>query len=138
MAIPFVLFCTTFFLAGAAFSHFLAFPWTWKFFLGWQTPYMEFRPAIGPIFSLYVKMMLAFGVIFQMPTLVFFLARLGLVTAGFLLRYFKYAVLIIFIAAAIISPGTDIVSQTLMAGPMLALYGLSIIVAWVFAKRRTA
>lgn len=138
MAIPFVLFCTTFFLGGAAFSHYMAFPWTWKFFLGWQTPYMEFRPSIGEAFSLYVKMMLSFGVIFQMPTLVFFLARMGLVTAGFLLRYFKYAVLIIFIAAAIISPGTDIVSQCLMAGPMLALYGFSIIVAWVFAKRKAA
>ncbi|HEX6974218.1 MAG TPA: twin-arginine translocase subunit TatC, partial [Vicinamibacterales bacterium] len=69
---------------------------------------------------------------------VFFLARMGLVTAGFLLRYFKYAVLIIFIAAAVISPGTDIVSQCLMAGPMLALYGVSIIVAWAFAKRKPA
>ena len=137
MAVPFVIFCTTFFLAGAAFSHYLAFPWTWKFFLGWQTEYMEFRPSIGDAFSLYVKMMLGFGLIFQMPTLVFFLARMGLVTAGFLLRYFKYAVLVIFIAAAVISPGTDVVSQCLMAGPMLALYGLSIIVAWIFAKRKT-
>lgn len=138
MAVPFVVFCTAFFLMGAAFSHYLAFPWTWKFFLGWQTEYMEFRPSIGDAFSLYVKMMLSFGAIFQMPTLVFFLARMGLVTAGFLLRKFKYAVLIIFITAAIISPGTDVVSQCLMAGPMLALYGLSIIVAWAFAKRKTA
>jgi sec-independent protein translocase protein TatC len=137
MAIPFVIFCTTFFFAGAAFSHYLAFPWTWKFFLTWQTDYMEFRPSIGEAFGLYVKMMLGFGLIFQMPTLVFFLARMGLVTAGFLLRYFKYAVLIIFIAAAVISPGTDVVSQCLMAGPMLALYGFSIIVAWAFAKRQT-
>jgi sec-independent protein translocase protein TatC len=138
MAIPFVVFCTVFFLAGAAFSHYLAFPWTWKFFLGWQTEYMEFRPSIGDAFSLYVKMMLSFGLIFQMPSLVYFLARLGLVTAGFLLRYFKYALLIIFIAAAVISPGTDVVSQCLMAGPMLGLYGFSILVAWIFAKRKTA
>ncbi len=133
-AIPFVLFSTVFFLLGAAFSHFVAFPWTWKFFLGWTTPYMEFRPDIAQTFSLYVKMLLAFALIFQMPTLVFFLARMGMVTAGFLARHTKYAVLVIFIVAAVISPGTDVVSQTLMAGPMLGLYGVSIVIAWIFAK----
>jgi sec-independent protein translocase protein TatC len=136
MAIPFVIFCTTFFLMGAAFSHYVAFPWTWKFFLGWTTEYMEFRPSIGEAFGLYVKMLLGFGLIFQMPTIVFFLARMGVVTAGFLLRHTKYAVLIIFIVAAVISPGTDVVSQCLMAGPMLGLYGFSILVAWFFAKKR--
>jgi len=135
-AIPFVVFCTTFFLLGAAFCHYVAFPWTWVFFLGWETDYVEFRPAIGPAFSLYVKMLLAFGLIFQMPTVVLFLARMGVVTAGFLAKNTKYAVLIIFILAAVISPGTDVVSQVLMAGPMLALYGLSILVAWIFAKKK--
>jgi sec-independent protein translocase protein TatC len=82
-------------------------------------------------------MMLGFGLIFQMPTLVFFLARMGLVTAGMLARHTKYAVLAIFIIAAVVSPGTDVVSQCLMAGPMLGLYEFSILVAWVFAKRNT-
>ena len=136
MAVPFVIFCTIFFALGALFSHYVAFPWTWKFFLGWQTEYMEFRPSIGEAFGLYVKMLLGFGLIFQMPTIVFFLARFGLVSARFLLRNTKYAVLIIFIVAAVISPGTDVVSQCLMAGPMLALYGVSILVAWAFAKPR--
>ena len=126
-AIPFVLFCTIFFALGAAFSHYVAFPWTWKFFLGWETDYMEFRPSIGETFGLYVKMLLGFALIFQMPTVVFFLARMGVVTAGFLARNTKYAVLIIFIVAAVISPGTDVVSQALMAGPMLALYAFSIL-----------
>jgi sec-independent protein translocase protein TatC len=135
-AIPFVLFSTTFFLLGAAFSHYVAFPWTWKFFLGWTTSYMRFLPNIGDAFSLYVKMLLGFGLIFQMPTVVFFLARMKLVTAGFLARNTKYAVLIIFIVAAVISPGTDVVSQALMAGPMLGLYGLSILIAWIVAPRR--
>jgi sec-independent protein translocase protein TatC len=137
MAVPFVLFCTLFFLLGAAFSHYAAFPWTWKFFLGWETEYMEFRPSIGEVFGLYVKMMLGFGLIFQMPMIVFFLARMGVVTAGFMVRNAKYAVLVIFIVAAVVSPGTDVVSQCLMAGPMLALYGLSVLVAWVFGKRRS-
>ena len=135
-AIPFVLFCTIFFATGAAFSHLVAFPWTWKFFLGWETDYMEFRPSIGETFGLYVKMLLGFALIFQMPTVVFFLARMGVVTAGFLARNTKYAVLIIFIVAAVISPGTDVVSQALMAGPMLLLYAISILIAWIVAPRK--
>ena len=135
-AIPFVLFCTIFFLAGAAFSHWIAFPWTWAFFKSWENAYMQFLPNIGDAFSIYVKMLLAFGLIFQMPTVVFFLARMGVVTAGFLIKNIKYAVLIIFIVAAVISPGTDVVSQAMMAGPMLALYGISILIAWIVAPRK--
>ena len=137
LAVPFVVFCTLFFMMGAAFSHYAAFPWTWKFFLGWETEYMEFRPSIGEVFGLYVKMMLGFGLIFQMPMVVFFLARMGVVTAGFMVRNTNYAVLIIFIVAAVVSPGTDVVSQCLMAGPMLGLYGLSVLVAWIFGKQRS-
>ena len=135
-AIPFVLFCTIFFLAGAAFSHWIAFPWTWAFFKSWENAYMQFLPNIGDAFSIYVKMLLAFGLIFQMPTIVFFLARMNVVTAGFLARNTKYAVLIIFVVAAVISPGTDVVSQAMMAGPMLALYAISILIAWVVAPRK--
>ena len=137
-AIPFVFFSSCFFMLGCAFSHYVAFRWTWMFFLGWETDYMEFRPSIGEAFSLYVKMLLGFALIFQMPTVVFFLARMGVVTAGFLARNTKYAVLIIFIVAAVISPGTDVVSQTLMAGPMLGLYGISILIAWIFGKKPAA
>jgi sec-independent protein translocase protein TatC len=137
-AIPFVLFSTVFFLLGAAFSHYVAFPWTWLFFLGWQTAYMSFLPNIGDAFSLYVKLLLGFGLIFQMPTVVFFLARMNVVTAGFLARNTKYAVLAIFVIAAVISPGTDVVSQALMAGPMLGLYAISIVIAWVVAPRKKA
>ena len=135
-AIPFVFFCTIFFLAGAAFSHWIAFPWTWEFFKSWENAYMQFLPNIGDAFSIYVKMLLAFGLIFQMPTIVFFLARMQVVTARFLARNTKYAVLIIFIVAAVISPGTDVVSQAMMAGPMLALYGISILIAWIVAPRK--
>lgn len=137
-AVPFVLFSTVFFLIGALFSHYVAFPWTWKFFISFETPYMKFMPKISEAFSLYVTMLLGFGLIFQMPTIVLFLARMGVVTAGFLLRYTKYAVLIIFIVAAVISPGTDVVSQAMMAVPMLALYAISILVAWLFGKKKTA
>jgi sec-independent protein translocase protein TatC len=135
-AIPFVLSATILFLTGAAFSHYIAFPWTWGFFLSWQNEYMRFLPTIGFTFSIYVKMILAFGAMFQMPVIVFFLARMGVVTARMLIRHFKYALLIIFILGAVLSPGGDIVSQALMAGPMLVLYGVSILVAWACGKRR--
>jgi len=137
-AIPFVLFSTVFFSAGAAFSHYAVFPWAWKFFAGFGNDYMQFLPKIGPVFSLYVRMMLAMGAVFQMPTLVMFLARVGLVTPRFLIRHTKYAILIIFILAAVLTPSPDVVSQLLMAGPMILLYGLSIVVAWAFKKRGQA
>ena len=135
-AIPFVVFSTFFFLAGAVFSHYMVFPWAWRFFAGFSTDYMEFRPKIGPVFSLYVRMMLAMGLVFEMPTLVLFLARIGLVTPRFLIRNTKYAVLVIFVVAAVLTPGPDIVSQLLMAGPMVLLYAISIGIAWVFQKKK--
>ncbi len=135
-AIPFVGSATILFLTGAAFSHYIAFPWTWGFFLSWQNEYMRFLPTIGFTFSIYVKMILAFGAMFQMPVIVFFLARMGVVTARTLIRHFKYALLVIFILGAVLSPGGDVVSQALMAGPMLVLYGISIVVAWACGKRR--
>jgi sec-independent protein translocase protein TatC len=135
-AIPFVLLSTFFFVIGAAFSHYVAFPWTWKFFMDFMPGYVQPMIRIGEAFSLYVKMLLGFAVIFQMPTVVLFLARMGVVTAGFLIRHTKYAVLVIFILGAVLSPGGDIVSQALMAGPMLALYALSIGIAWIVAPRK--
>jgi sec-independent protein translocase protein TatC len=137
-AIPFVLLSSVFFVLGGLFSHYIAFPWTWKFFIGFSNDYVVFMPKIDEAFSLYSKMLLGFGLIFEMPTLVFFLARMGVVSARFLLRYFKYAVLIIFIVAAVVSPGTDMMSQLIMAIPMLGLYAISILIAAIFGKRASA
>jgi sec-independent protein translocase protein TatC len=138
-AIPFVVLASFFFFAGSAFAHYVAFPWTWDFFIMFSgSEFVTFMPKIGPTFSLYVKVLLAFGAIFQMPTLVFFLARMGVVTARFLVKNTKYAVLIIFILAAVLSPGGEVVSQLLMAGPMLILYAISILIAWIVAPRKKA
>ena len=137
LAIPFVVLGTSFFLMGAAFSHYFVFPIAFGFFARFgPTDLVKFTPTIGPLFAMYVKMMLAIGVVFQLPTVVFFLARMGMVTAGWLLKKTKYAVLVIFIVAAIITPGPDVVSQTLVAGPMLLLYGISIGIAWLVGKKR--
>lgn len=138
LAVPFVLMSSVFFALGAAFSHYVAFPWTWNFFMDFMPGYLQPMIKLGSAFSLYVKMLLGFAVIFQMPTLVFFLARMGMVSAGFLIRQSKYAVLIIFILGAVLSPGGDIPSQLMMAGPMMVLYAISIGIAWIFFKRKPA
>ena len=137
-AIPFVFLGTFFFLLGAAFSHYFVFPFAFGFFANFfgADSYIKFMPSIGPLFGAYVKMLLALGLVFQMPTVVFFLARMGMVTARWLIAKTKYAVLIIFITAAIITPGPDVVSQTLVAAPMILLYGVSIGIAWMFQKKK--
>jgi sec-independent protein translocase protein TatC len=138
MAIPFVLLSTLGFLGGAAFNHYIMFPWMMAFFASFNTTDLLFMPKLDSVFSLYTKFLIAMAAVFQMPTLVFFLARMGVVTGQFLLKYFKYAFLIIFIVAAVISPGTDMMSQVVMAVPMLALYIISIGIAFLFQKRRAA
>lgn len=138
-AVPFVVLSTTFFTLGAAFSHYIAFPWTMQFFASFErADFVKFIPRVSPVFAMYVKMALAMGLVFEMPTAVYFLARIGVVSARFLIRQFKYALLLIFIAAAILTPGTDVVSQAMMAGPMIVLYGLSIVIAWAVGRKKPA
>jgi sec-independent protein translocase protein TatC len=135
-ALPFILMASIFFVGGAAFNHYVLFPLAWVFLAGFTTDYMMFMPRIAPVFSLYAMLMLAMGLIFEMPAVILVLARMGLVTAGFLWKQIKYAVLLIFILAAVITPTGDPMTQSLMAGPMIALYILSIGLAWVFGKSR--
>ncbi len=134
--IPFVLFTTLGFLGGVAFTHFVAFPYMMAFFASFDTPDLRFMPKLDDVFSLYTKMLLGMGVVFQMPTVVFFLAKAGLVTARLLWRSFRYALLLIFIVAAVITPTGDMVTQSIFAAPMIGLYALSIAIAWVFGKAR--
>jgi sec-independent protein translocase protein TatC len=136
LAIPFVLLSSFFFIAGAVFAHYIVFPLTWQFFQSFSSDQLTFLPRIEPAFGLYVKLMLTFGLIFQMPTLVLFLARMGIITAKFLVRNMKYAILIMFVIGAVLSPGTDPVGQALMAGPMFILYLISIGLAWLFGKKK--
>jgi len=138
MAIPFIVVSSIAFVAGAAFAHYYVFPLTFKFFGSFSSDTITFMPRVEPAFALYMKLILIFGGIFQMPTVVALLARLGLITARFLLKNFKYALLAIFIIGAVLSPGTDPVGQIAMAGPMVVLYLISIVLAWIFGKKRTA
>jgi sec-independent protein translocase protein TatC len=136
LAAPFVILATTGFVGGAAFTHYLLFPWMWIFFASFATDKLAFLPRIEPVFALYVKMVMGMGLVFQMPAVVYSLARIGLVTARFLIKSSKYAILIIFIAAAVITPSGDMLTQTLFALPMIGLYIISIAIAWIFGKRR--
>ena len=137
-AIPFVVLSTAGFIGGAAFSHYLAFPVMWRFFASFTNDIMTFTPRIEPTFSMYMRMLLGMGLVFQLPALVFFLAKMGVVTARWMIRQFKYAVLVIFIVAAIVTPDPSYTSQLMVAIPMLILYIVSIGIAWLFGKKKTA
>src|ERR1041384_3125028 len=136
MAIPFVVLSSIFFVLGAAFSHYVVFPLTWKFFVSFTSDYLTFMPRIEPAFALYIKMVLAFGLVFQMPTIVLFLARMGVVTAGFLWKHTKYALLLIVIISAVVTPDGGGVSLVAMSVPLFFLYLFSIALAWIFGKKR--
>lgn len=133
--IPFVVFSTLFFVGGALFGYFVVFPYGFKFLLGFATENIRPYPRIKEYFSLASKLLLAFGVVFELPLFVFFLTKMGLVTHDFLIKKFKYALLLIFTISAILTP-PDVATQLMMAGPLLCLYGVSIIVAKVFGKKK--
>src|SRR6187397_1191916 len=119
-AVPFIVAGTLFFLGGAAFGHYVLFPTTFGFLVQFGGTDMQFLPKVDEYYTFYSWFLLGLGLVFQTPVIIFVLARIGLVTPGFLLRHFKYAVLISFIAAAIITPTPDVMSQTMLALPMLA------------------
>jgi sec-independent protein translocase protein TatC len=135
-AIPFVVLTTLGFITGAAFNHYVAFPFIMMFFASFNSIDLKFMPKLEDVFGLYTKMLIGIGIVFQMPTVVYFLAKMRVVTARFLARNFKYAFLLIFVVAAVITPTGDPMTQTIFAAPMVALYGLSIIVAWVVGPKR--
>ena len=137
LAIPFVVMSSTLFVGGAAFAHYLVFPIVWRFFVSFTNDFLTFMPRVEPAFSMYLRLVLALGITFQLPTLVLFLARLGIVTPRLMIRHFKYAVLLIVIASAVLSPDGGGVGMLAMGGPVIVLYILSIGLAWLFGKKRT-
>ena len=136
LAIPFVALSTLGLVGGAVFNHYIMFPWMMSFFASFNTQDLVFMPKLDSVFSIYTKFLIAMAVVFQMPTLVFFLAKMKLVTARFLIAKFKYALLIIFILSAVITPTGDPVTQVVFAAPMIGLYLLGIVIAWVVGPKR--
>src|SRR5262245_60585779 len=137
-AVPFILAGTLFFLGGAAFGHYYLFPITFRFLVDFGGKDMQFLPKVGEYYSFYSWFLLGLGIVFQLPVVIFVLSRIGLVTPGFLMRKFKYAVVIAFVVAAIITPTPDMVTQSLLALPMLGLYLLGVGVAALFGRPRRA
>src|SRR5262249_54506735 len=137
-ALPFIVVSSLLFVIGGLFGYFIAFPFALPFLIQWGKD-LALTPVscISEYFGLFIMVELGLGVIFEIPALIFILARIGLVSGSFLLRNARYAILIAFIVAAVITPTTDIPNMMMMAVPMVALYLLGVLVAYVFGKKRT-
>jgi sec-independent protein translocase protein TatC len=155
--LPFVATSALLFIGGAAFGYFVVFPFAFRFFLGFaktnmgsmekllggavkvsvQQPF-DLTPMLmmGEYFSLVWKLLLAFGLIFELPVLISFFALVGLVDHRKLWRFNRYFVIIAFVVGAILTPGPDVISQVLMSVPLIALYNLSIVLAYLIGRRR--
>ncbi len=132
---PIILFSTFFFVGGALFGYFVIFPFGFRYFLGFTTDFIKPMPAVKEYFSFSVKLLFAFGVVFELPLFILFLSKLGIVTYKQLRSFRKYAVLLIFAIAAVITP-PDILSQIMLGLPMIVLYEVGIIVAKFFGKKK--
>ena len=134
--IPIVFLSTVFFVGGALFGYFIVFPFGFKFFLGFATDTIRPLPSMKEYLGFAAKLLLAFGLVFELPLVITFLARLGLVSVDFLKKNRKYALLLFFVFAAILTP-PDVVTQIMMALPLMVLYEISIIGARIFGKKKS-
>ena len=135
-AFPFIGMGSLFFTGGALFGHYVLFPMTFRFLYTFGGADMQFLPRIGEYWSFYSWFLLGLGLVFQIPVIIFVLARLGLVTPRGLIRGWKWAVLASFVISAVITPSPDVVNQTALAGPMIGLYGLGVLVAFLCGRKR--
>ncbi|MEO6260641.1 MAG: twin-arginine translocase subunit TatC [Thermoanaerobaculia bacterium] len=133
-AAPFIIFATLFFLLGGYFGYRVLLPGTCAFFVETGKQFKQMI-KVDEYFSFASTIILAAGVVFETPILIFFLARMGIVTPAFLMQKFKFAVVAAFIISAIVTPTPDMVTQTALALPMIALYLLGVGVAYLFGKR---
>ncbi len=132
---PLMTIGTVLFMSGAAFAYFIAFPSACNFLLSWQEGFQTLLTA-DDYLDLILLMMLGFGLVFQIPTIAFILGRIGLITAKGLLKIWRWAIVVILIIAAVVTPTPDPVNMMILAAPMLLLYFLSVGVVWIFGKKR--
>ena len=133
---PFILLSSISFVSGAAFAYYILFPPAVKYLLGVGSDFNLMLRATD-YFDFITLIMLAMGLIFQMPAISYVLARIGIVTAEFLIKSWKIAIVVILIVAAVVSPTADAPNMMLFAAPMIFLYLISIFVAWFFGKERS-
>ena len=131
LVIPFVFFATLMFLMGASFAYYVVVPIGFEFLIAFGSAVVTVLPSIGAYVGFFTKLLVGFGISFELPVITFFLAKIGLVDDRMLKDFFRYAVVIIFIVAALLTP-PDVISQLLMAAPLLLLYGVSIYIAKIF------
>lgn len=131
LVIPFVFFATLMFLIGASFAYYIVVPVGFEFLINFGSTVVTILPSIGKYVGFFTKLLIGFGISFELPVITFFLAKIGLVNDKMLKDFFRYAVVLIFIVAALLTP-PDVISQLLMAAPLLLLYGVSIYIAKVF------
>lgn len=134
--LPIIILSLIFFIAGASFGYFIVFPYGFQFFLGFTTETIQAMPSMKEYLSFASKMLLAFGFVFELPLVLTFLSRMGLVTPAFLKKNRKYALLVFFVGAAMITP-PDVVTQVMMAMPLILLYEIGIFGAKIFGKTST-
>ena len=131
LVVPFVFFATLMFLLGASFAYYIVVPVGFDFLIAFGNSVVSVLPSIGKYVGFFTKLLIGFGIAFELPVITFFLAKIGLVNDQMLKDFFRYAVVLIFIVAAVLTP-PDVISQALMAAPLLILYGVSIYIAKVF------
>jgi len=136
LLIPIIILSSIFFLGGALFGYFIVFPYGFKFFLGFANENIKALPSMSEYLSFAAKMLLAFGLVFELPLVITFMARLGIVTVDFLKKNRKYAILLFFAVSAILTP-PDVVSQIMMALPLMLLYEVSILGVRIFGKKKS-
>ncbi|MBI5552620.1 MAG: twin-arginine translocase subunit TatC [Desulfobacterales bacterium] len=135
LALPILLLSTLFFGGGILFAYFVVFPFGFKFFVGFASETVRPMPAMREYLSFASKLLLAFGLVFEMPMVITLLARLGIVSVAQLRKFRRYAILLFFIVAAILTP-PDVISQILMALPMMLLYEISILGAHLVGRKK--
>lgn len=126
--VPFTFFATLMFILGAAFAYYIVVPFGFEFLVNFGNTLVSVAPKINEYVGFFTKLMIGFGLSFELPVITFFLATIGLVTDESLKGFFKYAVVFIFIFSAILTP-PDVITQMLMSVPMILLYGVSILIA---------
>lgn len=131
LVVPFVFFATLMFLLGASFAYYIVVPVGFDFLIAFGNSVVSVLPSIGKYVGFFTKLLIGFGIAFELPVITFFLAKIGLVNDQMLKDFFRYAVVLIFIISAVLTP-PDVISQVLMAAPLLILYGVSIYIAKVF------
>jgi len=135
LVLPFVVCSSLLFIGGGLFGYLVAFPFGFKFFLGFESEYLQALPSVKQYLSFSIKLLFLFGLVFEFPVLAFFLTKAGVVTPEFLKKNRTYAMFLIFVLAAVLTP-PDVISQVMLAIPLLLLYEVGILVSRMVGGRK--